>query len=47
VGRGLHIDIAAAPTPALLLLAVGERRPPQPWKLSVYEVAHRRINMNP
>jgi hypothetical protein len=27
-----------------MLLAVGERHPPQPWKLSVYEIAHRRFN---
>jgi hypothetical protein len=30
--------------PVLLLLAVGERHPAQPWKLSVYEVAHRRLH---
>ena len=34
-----------ASKPALVLLAVGERHPPQPWKLSVYEIAHRRINV--
>lgn len=30
--------------PALVLIAVGERHPPQPWKPSVYEIAHRRLN---
>jgi hypothetical protein len=37
----LTIDIAASKQ-ALLLLAVGERHPSRPWKLSVYEVARRR-----
>jgi len=31
--------------PALVLLAVGERHPARPWKLCVYEIAHRRINI--
>lgn len=31
-------------TPTLLLLAVGERHPPQPWRPSVYRVAHNRLN---
>jgi hypothetical protein len=31
--------------PALVLLAVGERHPPRPWKPSVYEIAHRRLNV--
>ena len=43
-GAVFTIDMAAAPTPSLLLLAVGERHPSQPWKLSVYEVAHRRLH---
>jgi hypothetical protein len=30
--------------PALVLVAVGERHPERPWKLSVYEIAHRRLN---
>jgi hypothetical protein len=30
--------------PALALIAVGERHPAQPWKPSVYEIAHRRLN---
>lgn len=30
--------------PALVLLAVGERHPARPWKPSVYEIAHRRVN---
>jgi hypothetical protein len=34
----------AGPKPILLLLAVGERHPAKPWKLSVYEVAHRRLH---
>jgi hypothetical protein len=29
--------------PALVLIAVGERHPVQPWKPSVYEIAHRRL----
>jgi hypothetical protein len=37
------IDMTAS-KPALLLLAVGERHPARPWKLSVYEIAHRRLN---
>jgi hypothetical protein len=28
----------------LFLLAVGERHPSAPWKLSVYELAHRRLH---
>lgn len=36
-----------ASTPALVLLAVGERHPSQRWKPSVYEVAHRRFNRSP
>jgi hypothetical protein len=35
------IDTAAS-KPALLLLAVGERHPARPWKLSVYEIAPQR-----
>jgi hypothetical protein len=31
--------------PALVLIAVGERHPAQLWKMSVYEVAHRRLHM--
>jgi hypothetical protein len=31
--------------PALVLIAVGERHPAQPWKPSVYEIAHRRLHM--
>jgi hypothetical protein len=30
---------------ALVLIAIGERHPPQPWKPSVYEIAHRRLHM--
>jgi hypothetical protein len=30
--------------PVLVLLAVGERHPRQPWRPSVYEVAHRRLH---
>jgi hypothetical protein len=33
-----------ATKPALVLVAVGERHPPRPWKPSVYEIAHRRLN---
>jgi hypothetical protein len=33
-----------ATKPALVLLAVGERHPAQPWRPSVYEVAHRRLH---
>ena len=33
-----------ATKPALVLVAVGERHPARPWKPSVYEIAHRRIN---
>ncbi|HEX8688949.1 MAG TPA: hypothetical protein VF729_01770 [Solirubrobacterales bacterium] len=33
-----------AKKPALVLVAVGERHPTQPWKPSVYEIAHRRLN---
>jgi hypothetical protein len=33
-----------ASKPALVLVAVGERHPAQPWRPSVYEVAHRRLN---
>ena len=31
-------------TPTLFLLAVGERHPGPRWRLSVYEVAHRRLH---
>lgn len=34
-----------ASKPALVLVAVGERHPAQPWKPSVYEIAHRRLHM--
>jgi hypothetical protein len=30
-------------SPNLFLLAVGERHPGAPWKPSVYEIAHRRL----
>ncbi len=33
-----------ATKPALVLVAVGERHPVRPWKPSVYEMAHRRLN---
>lgn len=33
-----------ATKPALVLVAVGERHPARPWKRSVYEIAHRRLN---
>jgi len=42
-GAVFTMDMYAA-KPALLLLAVGERHPDRPWKLSVYEVAHRRLH---
>jgi hypothetical protein len=42
-GAVFTIDMAAS-KPALLLLAVGERHPARPWKLSVYEIAHRRLH---
>ena len=42
-GAVLTIDMDAS-KPALLLLAVGERHPARPWKLSVYEIAHRRLH---
>lgn len=35
---------AKAAKPALVLVAVGERHPARPWKPSVYEIAHRRLN---
>jgi hypothetical protein len=31
-------------TPTLLLLAAGERHPSQPWRPSVYQVAHARLS---
>ncbi|MEX1141638.1 MAG: hypothetical protein WD993_03160 [Thermoleophilaceae bacterium] len=31
-------------TPTLVLLAIGERHPAQPWRPSVYRVAHNRLN---
>lgn len=31
-------------SPALFLLAVGERHPGAAWRPSVYEIAHRRLN---
>lgn len=34
-----------AAKPALVLIAVGERHPAQPWKPSVYEIAHRRLHL--
>jgi len=34
-----------ASKPALVLIAVGERHPEQPWRPSVYEIAHRRLNI--
>jgi len=36
-----------AAKPALVLIAIGERHPARPWKPSVYEVAHRRLNRSP
>ena len=42
-GAVFTIDMAAS-RPALLLLAVGERHPSRPWKLSVYEIGHRRLH---
>lgn len=42
-GAVFAIDTAAS-KPALLLLAAGERHPARPWKLSVYEIAHRRLH---
>jgi hypothetical protein len=43
VGRGLATDEEAS-KPALVLIAVGERHPERPWRPSVYEVAHRRLD---
>jgi hypothetical protein len=34
-----------AAKPALVLIAVGDRHPAQPWKPSVYEIAHRRLHI--
>jgi hypothetical protein len=42
-GAVFTIDSVAS-KPALVLVAVGERHPAQPWKPSVYEVAHRRLH---
>lgn len=36
-----------AARPALVLIAIGERHPTQPWKPSVYEIAHRRFDRSP
>jgi hypothetical protein len=33
-----------ASKPALILIAVGERHPDRPWRPSVYEIAHRRLD---
>jgi hypothetical protein len=33
-----------ASKPALVLIAVGERHPDRPWRPSVYEIAHRRLD---
>jgi hypothetical protein len=33
-----------ATVPTLVLLAVGQRHPAQPWTPSVYQVAHRRLH---
>lgn len=43
-GAVLAGDVEAG-KPALVLIAVGERHPAQPWKPSVYEIAHRRLHM--
>jgi len=43
-GAVFSVDREAS-KPALVLLAVGERHPPRPWKPSVYEIAHRRLNI--
>jgi hypothetical protein len=43
-GAVFTADVETA-KPALVLIAVGERHPVQPWKPSVYEIAHRRIHM--
>jgi hypothetical protein len=42
-GAVFTIEMVAS-KPVMLLLAVGERHPARPWKLSVYEVAHRRLH---
>jgi hypothetical protein len=42
-GAVFSIDREAS-KPALVLLAVGERHPARPWRPSVYEIAHRRLN---
>lgn len=42
-GAVFNID-SEADKPALVLLAVGERHPAQPWQPSVYEIAHRRLH---
>jgi hypothetical protein len=33
-----------ASKPALVSIAIGERHPERPWRPSVYEIAHRRLN---
>ncbi len=42
-GAVFSIDREAS-GPALVLIAAGERHPARPWKPSVYEIAHRRLN---
>ena len=43
LGQELHWSVP--PLAFVVLVAVGERHPAQPWKPSVYEVAHRRLHM--
>jgi hypothetical protein len=45
VGGAVLAGNEEAGKPALVLIAVGERHPAQPWKPIVYEIAHRRLHM--
>lgn len=42
-GAVLTADVEAS-SPALVLIAVGERHPDRAWRPSVYEIAHRRLH---
>ena len=41
----VFLGAAVDGTLKLFLLAIGERHPSAPWKLSVYELAHRRLHV--
>jgi hypothetical protein len=41
---GVFVADLASGRPVLVLLAVGQRHPVQPWTPSVYQVAHRRLH---